>query len=138
MYKKIIAATLCSSLVLFLGGGLLFGVLFKEQMVTYMSAIGSCANPSPDMLHIVLANLVLSLLLALLLHRLHISTFKSGAIAATWICLLIALWFDAWMFATFHFMTLSMFVLDVLSNTLLGTLGGGVIGFIFDKMKAES
>lgn len=136
MYQKITAATLCGALTLFLAGGLIFEVVLKSWMTENIKAMGDCVNISPNMLHIILANLVLALLFSTVLYKFGISTFRSGAIAAAWIAFLLVIWFDVWMFATFHFMTTQMFLMDVVTQTLMGALAGGVIGWVLGKVKS--
>ncbi|MFN8348724.1 MAG: hypothetical protein U0X91_27235 [Spirosomataceae bacterium] len=134
MNKKVILSALGGAVAFTLLGGLVFEVLLKDLMTEMMAAMGSAANPNPDFILIILANLTLSVLLALLLNRSNVSTFSGGAMGSVWIVFLLILWFDIWMFATFTFMTPKMMAIDIVSNTIMGTLGGGVIGQIQGKL----
>lgn len=134
MYKKVILSALGGAVAFTLLGGLIFEVLLKDLMAEMMAAMGSAVNPEPSIVLVILANLTLSVLLALLLNRFNVSTFNGGAMASVWIVFLIILWFDIWMFATFSFMTPKMMAIDIVSNTITGTLAGGVIGWIQGKV----
>lgn len=134
MYKKVILSALGGTVALTLLGGLIFEVLFKDAMAEMMSAMGSAANANPDIVLILLANLTMSVLLALLLNRFNVSTFQGGLMGSVWVVFLIILWFDIWMFATFNFMTPKMMAIDMVSNTVMGALAGGVIGWIQGKV----
>ncbi len=135
MIKKILLSTLAGAVALFLLGGLIFGVLLAAPMAEFMKAFEACAHPVPPMQFIVFANIAMALLLSLILSKLGISTFTGGLKAAAWIVFLIILWFDMWMFATFSGMTVQMLLFDIIGNTTIGTLAGGVIGWILGKVK---
>jgi hypothetical protein len=134
MYKKIILSTLGGAVVLFLAGGLIFGVLLMDMMTGMMETCKVCMNETMSMPWIVVANIIQALLLAIVLDKFGISTVKNGAIAGAWITLLIGVMFDSWMFAQFNFMTPNMMVIDVIANTVMGALAGAVIGLILGKV----
>lgn len=135
MYKKILLSTLGGAIVLFLLGGLIYGLLLADMMEAYMEAGKACMNAEMPMGLIAVANVVQALLLAIVLDKFGISTLQSGAIAATWITFLMILWFDLWMFVSFNFMTPNMIVMDIVINTLMGAVAGAVIGLILGKVK---
>lgn len=135
MIKKIVLSTLAGAVTLFLLGGLIFGVLLAAPMAEFMKAFEACAHPVPPMQFIVFANITMALLLSLILNKLAVSTFIGGLKAALWIIFLIIFWFDMWMFATFSGMTVQMMLFDILGNTIIGTLAGGVIGWVLGKVK---
>lgn len=89
----------------------------------------------PGMLFIAVANIVLMLLLSILFTRMNTRTFKTGLLNGAWITFLVIIWFDSWMFASFNFMTPKSMVVDVIGNTVIGSLGGGVVGWILGKVK---
>jgi hypothetical protein len=135
MNKRSVLAAIGGAATLFLLGGLIFGLLLKSYMEKIMQSMGDCGNPNPSMLNIFGANLVLAILLTLILNQREVKTFGAGIKNAAWIGTLIMLWFDQWMFASFQFMTMNLFLFDFVSNTILITLGGGVIGWILGKVK---
>ncbi|MBK7233973.1 MAG: DUF1761 family protein [Saprospiraceae bacterium] len=134
MEKKILIGTLVGTVVQFCLGGLVFVVLLKDMMAEWMTAFQGCAHAEPPMLPVVLAQLVISLLLAILMHRNAISTFKGGAMFGLLFFLLIYIWFDLWMFASFTGMTSKLMMIDAISNTIIGTITAGFVGWVYGKM----
>lgn len=135
MEKKIIFSTLAGTVALFLIGGLIFGLALAGQMEEFNKALGDCAVTGQPMIQIILSNLVMALLLSILLYKLGVSNFKSGAITAAWIAFLLIVWFDIWMFAMLKAMNFNMMMMDVIGNTITIALGGGVIGWVMGKIK---
>lgn len=135
MTKKIILSTLAGAVTLFLLGGLIFGVLLAAPMAEFMKAFEACAHAVPPMQFIIFANIAMALMYSLILNKFGISTFKGGLTAAAWISFLLIFWFDMWMFATFTGMNVQMMVFDILGNTAVGALAGGVIGWVLGKVK---
>lgn len=134
MDKKLLLSVLASAGILFIGGGLLFGILLSDLMAEYMAAGGACMNDPMPMLPIVLANVTQAILLSLIINKFGIRSFSSGALTGGWITLLMILWMDLWLLSSFNFMTSKLLILDIFSNTLLGALAGGAIGWILGKV----
>ena len=135
MEKKVIFSALGGAVTLFLLGGLVYGLLLADMMAEYMKAGEACMNQEMPMGIIAVANLVQGVLLALVLDKFGISTFKGGAIAGAWITFLLVLWFDLWMKASFNFFSTNLMVIDIVINTIMGAVAGGVIGLILGKVK---
>lgn len=133
MEKKILFGTL---------GGFVAGALLA--MAIFMGLLGgmaekwqadftSCLNM--NMVGGMIGSLVLSFFMAILLHRFGVSTFKGGAIAGAWITFLMVLWFGLWNASTFTAYPWSWLPYDVIGNTIVGAVAGGVIGWIYGKVK---
>lgn len=135
MEKKLILGTLGGGIASTLIGGLIFAVVLADQMKAWTEAAGSCANQEVPLLPGLLANFVMAFLLSILLNRSNVSTFQGGLLTAGWIAFLIILWFDLWMFASFSIMTPKLMAMDLIGNTVTLALSGGVIGWIFGKVK---
>ena len=103
-----------------------------------MNSLGSTANSNPSFVIIALAQLTISLLFSILFYKWKIESVSSGFFNGAWIMFLIMLWFDLWMLTTFNFMTPSLFLVDVVSNTAFGALAGGVIAFIQGKVGSKN
>jgi hypothetical protein len=134
MNKKILLSALGGGLTLFVVGGILFEFLLKDTMADMIKAMGSVYNQNPNFAIIALAQLILSLILAIFIYKSNVSTFVGGLTTGAWICFLIIFWFDLWMLTTFNFMTVSMALFDTISNTALGAVASGVIGWIQGKI----
>lgn len=134
MERKIVLSAVAGFVTMFLSSWLLFGILLKAQMEKWQAAVGDCGNLEPDFPAMIIAQVAMCILLAILLTRLNKETFMSGCITAGWITLLIVIWYDGWMWATFPFMDLEMAAFDVIGNTIIGALTGGVIGWVGSRL----
>ena len=135
MVKRVLLSTLGGAVTTFLFGWLVMGLVFASLMKEMMETAGSCFTAEPGMVFIALANVTICLLFSLLFVKMNVSTFKSGLLHGAWITFLMIVWYDVWMLATMDFMQPKFMVFDVIGNTIIGTLGGGVIGWILGKVK---
>lgn len=135
MNKKVILSALGGGLTLFIVGGILFELLLKDVMSDMVKAMGSVYNQNPNFATIALAQLILSLILAIFIYKSNVTTFMGGLTTGAWMTFLILFWFDLWMLTTFNFMTVSMALFDTISNTAIGAVASGVIGWIQGKIK---
>ena len=135
MVKRILLATLGSAVTGFLVGWLVMGLLFAGLMKEMIESAGSCMTAEPLMVYIVIANIVIALFEIILFVRMGVNTFKAGLLNGAWITCLMIIWFDVWMFAQFDFMQLKFMAFDIIGNTLIGTIAGGVGGWILSKVK---
>jgi hypothetical protein len=108
--------------------------IFRGLTEQWQAEHGACLKEM-NMLFGLLGSLSFSLLMALLFHKLGINTFRSGAITGTWITLLNMLWFGLWNGSTFTAYPWSWLTYDVIGNTIVGAVAGGVVGWIYGKMK---
>lgn len=134
MNKKVILSALGGGLTLFIVGGILFEFLLKDAMADMIKAMGSVYNQNPNFAIIALAQLIFSLILAIFIYKSNVTTFMGGLTTGAWMAFLIIFWFDLWMLTTFNFMTVSMVLFDTISNTALGAVASGVIGWIQGKI----
>lgn len=134
MNKKVILSALGGGLTLFIVGGILFEFLLKDAMADMIKAMGSVYNQNPNFAIIALAQLIFSLILAIFIYKSNVTTFMGGLTTGAWMAFLIIFWFDLWMLTTFNFMTVSMVLFDTISNTALGVVASGVIGWIQGKI----
>jgi hypothetical protein len=134
MEKKIIFGTLAGAITSFCLGGLVFGFLLKDLMAEWMTGFLTCRHIEPPMVPIFIANIISSLLLALYLQKSSVSTLMGGLKAGGLFFLLLYLWFDLWMFASFTGMTTQLMAIDTAANTLIGAITGGVVVWIFGKV----
>ncbi len=133
MEKKIILGTLGGMVVgtvlamaIFMG---IFGSMYEEWMKEFESCLNMNWTGS------IIASLLFSLIVAILLHKFGVNTFKGGAIAGAWITFLMVLWYGLYNASTYTAYPWSWLPYDVISNTVIGTVAGGVIGWIFGKVK---
>ncbi|RMH15647.1 MAG: hypothetical protein D6698_10930 [Gammaproteobacteria bacterium] len=115
------------SMAIYLG---IFGGMAEEWQATH----GACLKEM-SMFWWIVATLLWGLLFALLLHKFGISTVKSGAIAGAWIGFLIMLIFGISNASTYTAYPSSWLPYDVIGSTVSTTIAGGVVGWIYGKVK---
>lgn len=108
--------------------------LMGDMVEKWMTDNAACLH-GESMTGPFLGSLVLTLLIALLLHKFGVSTFKGGAIAAGWVMLLMMLWYSIWNASTFKAYGWDWLPYDVIGNTITAAIAGGVIGWIYGKVK---
>lgn len=134
MEKKILFGTLGGAVTGMLVAMVLFMGILGGMAEQWMQENAACLKEMNTVAGIG-GSLAQALLMALLLHKLGISTFKSGAVAGAWITFLMVLWYGIWNASTFNAYTWDWLPIDVIGNTLAGALAGGVIGWIYGKVK---
>lgn len=143
MLARILAATVAGGVVFFILGFVLYGLILDNAvMKPNMNPDAlKLMNEVPVWLPLVLANLVSALLLAYIFDRwASIKTFVGGMRGGAIVFFLIALNFQL-MFLAFMKMSNNYIpvVADILGSTLMGAIGGGVIGQVLGMMnKSEA
>jgi hypothetical protein len=134
MEKKILLGTLGAwvvgtlvSMAIFMG---ILGNMAEQWMAQYKDCLVEM-NP----VFWFIGGLVISLFMAILLHRFGVSTFKGGAIAASWIMFLIVLWYGIGNASTYTAYPWSWLPYDIIANVVTAAIAGGVIGWIYGKFK---
>lgn len=137
MEKKILFGTLAGAVTgTVLAMAVFMGLLGSMSEQWYADNVG-CVKQMDEapVWAMIVASLVQALFMAILLHRFGVNTFKGGAIAGGWITFLMALWYGLYTHSTFNAYPLSWLPIDVLSNAVIGAVAGGVIGWIYGKIK---
>jgi hypothetical protein len=142
MLGRVLAATLAGGVAFFFLGGLIYGVVLDPLVMKPSmnpEAVKLMKDP-PTWLPLVLANFVMAFLFAYIFDKwATIRTFTGGLTAGAVIYFLITLSMQL-MFAAF--MNLmngwTPAVADVLGSTVLGALGGGVIGLVLGMMNKRA
>lgn len=135
MSTKYIYSVIGSFFTMFILGYLLYEVILSSYFAEMMQSMGDCIIKDPPVLAIILAHILLSIILTNILIKSGTNSFKSGVINSILFAVLLILWYDMWMFASFSFMTITIMIVDVLVNGLIIILAGGVIGFVLGKVK---
>lgn len=136
MGKKVAIGTGVAFVTLMILGYVTFELLLKSSMESMYAAAGNCMNTgTPAFTFILLATLVQSLLIAALMAKFGVNAFQSGFIQTAWVVLLVILWFDIWFLASFPWFTQKMMIMDVATNTLMSAVAGGVVGWVYGRVK---
>ncbi|MBI5917158.1 MAG: hypothetical protein HY842_17440 [Bacteroidetes bacterium] len=134
MEKKIILGTLAGAATGIILSMVIFMVFLGSMMEKWLADNAACIH-EPSMMWWIIASLVFSLFVSILLHKFGVNTFKGGATAGAWITFLIALWFGITNASSFKAYTWDWLPIDLAMNTVIGAVAGGVIGWIFGKVK---
>lgn len=134
--KKIIIAGLTGSVVAYLLGWLIWGVLLSDIMQDYSGSATGVMRSDDEMLHIPLAvgHLGLGFLLAIIYGRwASISTFSTGMIAGAVIGFLTTFGADMIALGTTHLIEMEGAIIDILAATVSMGITGGVVGWMLGR-----
>lgn len=142
MLTRVLAATVAGGIAFFILGFLIYGLLLDPMvMKPNMNPDAlKLMNETPVWIPLVLANLVSALLLAYIFDKwAGIRTFMGGLQGGAIVMFLIALSFQL-MFVAFMKMSNNYIpaVADVVGSTVMGAIGGGVIGQVLGMMNKSS
>lgn len=141
MLTRLLAATVAGGITFFVLGFLIYGLILEERvMKPNMNSYPGLMNEVPVWIPLILANMVSALLLAYIFEKwAGIRTFIGGMKGGAIVWFLIALSFQLMFLA---FMNLSKNyipnVADVVGSTVMGAIGGGVIGQVLGMMNKEA
>jgi hypothetical protein len=134
MYKRLLAGSVVGSIVAFLLGWVIFGMLLHpvyESGIVYYEGL---MKESPNLLPLFFGNLAFATLLAIFFDNMHVATVRSGAIWGAIIFALIMFAMDSFLFATMNLYKPMTLVVDVIANTAFGAIMGAVIAFVMSKV----
>jgi hypothetical protein len=141
MVTRILAAAVAGGIAFFILGFLIYGLLLDPMvMKPNMNTYPGLMNETPVWIPLVLANFVSALLLAYIFDKwAGIRTFAGGLNGGAIVFFLIALSFQLMFIA---FMNLSKnyipAIADIVGSTVMGAIGGGVIGAVLGMMSKET
>lgn len=141
MLARVLAATAAGGVTFFILGFVIYGLILEERvMKPNMNTFPGLMNEAPVWVPLILANLVNAFLLAYIFDKwASIRTFVGGLKGGATVMFLIALGFQLMFLA---FMNLSKNyippVADIIGSTVMGAIGGGVIGQVLGMMNKDS
>lgn len=126
---KLLLGALAGFIGYFLSGYVLYTIVFKNALATAMPGMASAQIAEPNMVAIILGNLLAGFLLSWIFERwAGIRTLGTGAIHGGIIGLLIALSYDAMFVGTTNLMTWNGMFLDGLVYGLCSAVAGALVG----------
>lgn len=136
MSTKAILAAVAGSVLAFLLGWVIYGMLLMDFFESNTTKYEGLMNEMPNLLLIYINNLIWSLLLAFIYEKwAGVRSFGGGIKAGIIIGLPISLSFDLFILAGMNLFTPTLVVVDVLASTVMTALTGGLIGFILGTGK---
>lgn len=139
MNTKVLLGALASTVVVFLGGWLIFGMLLMDMMAGEMSHAydGLMKNP-PDLPMLAGWQLCWSLMLAFVLDKMGKKSFMDALMTGAMLSFLLVLGYDLSFVAFFVDMyTTKLLIIDIVVNTILWGLACGVIGLVLGTGKKD-
>jgi len=137
--NKILIGALTGGIVLFLTGGLFYGVLLKDFMADNAGTASGVMKDSPDLLWLIIGNLAYGYLLSIILGVwANKTTWSDGAKFAALIGLLMAIFFDTMMYATTNLYNMTLMITDIATMTVMSAIGGAAIGYVLGMGKKEA
>ncbi|MGE0634855.1 MAG: hypothetical protein AB7P01_00330 [Bacteroidia bacterium] len=132
MNTKVLLGALASTVLIFFGGWVVFGMLLMDMMAGEMShAYDGLMKSPPDLPILAAWQFLWSLMLAIVLDKMGKRSFMDGAMTGALLSFLLFLGYDLSFEAFFIDMyTTKLFVVDVVINTIMWSLACGVIGLI--------
>lgn len=141
MLTRLLAATVAGGIAFFVLGFVTYGLILDPMvMKPNMNEFPGLMKEMPSWIPLVLANMVSAFFVAYIFDRwASIRTFVGGMKAGAIIMFLIALSFQL-MFIAFWNLTKNYIpnVADVIGSTVLGAIGGGVIGQVLGMMNKDA
>jgi hypothetical protein len=134
MNKKILAGAIVGSIVAFLLGWLIFGMLlesFYQNGVIYYEGL---MKDAPNLLPIYAGNLAWATLIAILFDKMAVTRPGGGAIWGAIIFAFFVFGMDSFFYATMNLYKPMTLVVDVIVNTVFGGIMGAVIAFVMNKV----
>lgn len=141
MLSRLAAASIAGGIVFFLLGAVIYGVILDPMvMKPNLNEFPGLMKEAPGLPALALSNIVSALMLAIIYEKwAGIRTFMGGLKAGAIIYFLIAFSFQL-MFMAFWNLSKNYipFVADIAGSTVLGSIGGGVVGLVLGKMNRSA
>ena len=130
MDKKIIIAALLGSVVSFLLGWLVYGILLMDFYSSHMNYYHGLMKDPPNLAAIFAGGLAMSFLIAYIYRKWSGTTsFATGFMNGLIIGFLVSLSFNLYMYASMDLYARRVIVVGVITGTLFNAVLGGVIGW---------
>jgi hypothetical protein len=131
MNYKFFLAVLAASLIAFLGGWLIFGVVFSDYYSSHtLEGARLLIKEPPEMWAIALANVAWALLVTWILEKTASINFTRGFLTGMWVSFLVVFIFDISMYSFWEIYDLGFLCMDIFITTIFWGLIGGVAGAI--------
>lgn len=133
--KKLAVGGIVGGILFFFLGWLLYGILLTDFMKNNPGVVSGYNKETPDMLYLVIGNLLSGLLMAYIFVKANINTLMGGLMLAAVVGFLIAASYDCTIYATTGLFSKKMMLADVLAATAMSAVAGAVVGLLMGKLK---
>jgi len=139
MKTKVILAVLATTIVGFILGWLIFGIALADFYKNHTIFYPGLMKDPPSFPGFIIGSLGLGVLIVLIFDRwAKIGNFLDGLFAGFLIYFLIVLSFDLFSYGGMNLFSPGLIVVDLIANSVLGGLVGGVAGWILGSGKKET
>ena len=138
MAIKILLGGLITGIVTFLLCWLFFGVLLADFYTNNATSYPGLIKKMPEVWFIATANFAWGLLLSWIYNKAGIDTMNKGLIAGLIISFLNITGFDLFLHAQMNLYNEALIAVDIAVNTVMGGIGGAVLGWWMGRMRAVS
>lgn len=137
MNNRVLLSALAGGVAMFLAGWVVYGMLLMDTMKNLNPGSAAVAKDPPELGGIAVSNILWGLFLALVFERwAKISTWQAGAIAGAWTSALLSASIDLSYLSMTTMFSPAGVVVDVLAGTVLGAVGGAVVGWALGYKRA--
>jgi hypothetical protein len=136
MSTRAILAGIAGAIFAFLLGWLIFGILLMDYYNANTTQYAGLMKEMPNLVLIFISNLIFGIWVSFIFERwAKVSTIGGGIVGGIIIGLPIYLYFDLFLIASMNLFNGTVVIVDVIANTVLAALVGGLIGFILGLKK---
>jgi uncharacterized protein with PQ loop repeat len=133
--KKLAIGGIVAGILFFLLGWLIYGILLMDFMKANPGVVGGYDKAAPDMLWLVIGNLLSGFLMAYIFVKANVNTLANGFITAAVVGLLMSASYDCMSYGLTNLMSKKMMIADVLAAAVLSGIVGAVTGLVMGKIK---
>jgi len=136
--KKLFIGGIVGGILFFLLGWLIYGTLLMDFMKANPGMVSGFDRAQPDMVYLVIGNLLSGFLMTYIFAKANVNTFVGGLITGAVIGLLMAASYDCMNYALTTLMSKKMIIADVLAAAVLSGIVGAFIGLIMGKLNKSA
>lgn len=133
--KKLAIGGIVGGILFFLLGWLIYGMLLMDFMKNHPGVVAGYDKAAPDMLFLVIGNLISGLLMAYIFVKANITTLAGGLIMGAVVGFLITSSMDCIMYATTNLASKKMMMADALASAVMSGVTGAIVGMVMGKLK---
>ena len=133
--KKLAIGGIVAGILFFFLGWLIYGILLMDFMKANPGVVGGYDKAAPDMLWLVIGNMLSGFLMAYIFVRANVNTLANGLITAAVVGLLMSASYDCMNYGLTNLLSKKMMIADVLAAVVLSGIVGAVTGLVMGKIK---
>ncbi len=135
---KMLLASLCGGILMFLLGWLFYGFLLMDFFTANTTQYEGLMNEMPNLVLIFISNLGLAFLLSFIFQQwAGIKTLTGGLTAGLIIGLVLGVIYDLYILASMNLYSVTLVIVDILTNTVMTGILGAFIGWFLGTGKKK-